>query len=346
MDGHRQPLRLRQPSFRKSDDLIGVGTTHAIRTGLSWFSGLLTYLVSFVDRVEAAFRAEVPSIEHSRLGADLRTQLESALERGRAAFPELSVDDQTFARHLARAIVRLSDAATLASLVVEDLYLACACLTGSSGAVNALVTLHGDVIRRTIERTAGKSDSDEIAQGVISDLIVGSVASGPEIGNYAGRAPLARWLDVVARRAALRWLRAKRKTADIAEHAAAEPTLGDATPPELALFRERYGPDFQRALSDVLSRAPDSDRAILRLYLVNNVSVEKIGKMLGVSQSTASRWLAKAREEVLANLNSILKERLRISSSEIESLARLLASQLDMSIAEALAGDETQTGRA
>jgi RNA polymerase sigma-70 factor (ECF subfamily) len=302
--------------------------------------------VSLVDRVEAAFRAEVPSIENSRLGPDLRAQIETALDRGRAAFPELSLDEQTFARHLARAVARISDMATLAGLVVEDLYLACACLTGSAGAVNTLVTLHGDAIRRTVERTVGKSDSDEIAQGVISDLIVGSLTSGPEIGSYAGRAPLARWLDVVARRAAIRWLRAQRKTADVAEHAAAEPSLGGVTPPELALFRQRYGRQFQRALGDVLSKAPDSDRAILRLYLVNNVSVEKIGKMLGVSQSTASRWLAKAREDVLSNLNAVLKQRLRISSGEIESLARLLASRLDMSIAEVLAGDETQSGSA
>jgi len=163
------------------------------------------------------------------------------------------------------------------------------------------------VIRRTVERTARKSDGDEIVQGIISDLIVGSLTSEPEIGNYAGRAPLGRWLHVVARRAALRWVRAESKTAGIAQLASAEPTLGGSTPPEIALFRQRFGPTFQRALKDVLSEAPEADRAILRLYLVNNVSVEKIGKILGVSQPTASRWLAKAREDVLSNLKRILK---------------------------------------
>lgn len=269
----------------------------------------------------------------------------AALTRGRAAFPKLAVDDEVFTRHLARAVGWIPDAATLASLVVEDLFLACACLTNVAGAANTLITLHGNVIRHTIERTAGNSNSDEIAQGVISDLIVGSLTSDPEIGNYAVRAPLARWLDVVARRAALRWLRAERKTAGMAELAAAEPSLG-ATAPEIALFRKRYGLDFQRALHGALSKAPESDRAVLRLYLVSGVTVEKIGKMLGVSQSTASRWLARAREDLFSNLTAILKERLRISSGEIESLARLLASRLDLSITEALADDEPQAGRA
>jgi RNA polymerase sigma-70 factor (ECF subfamily) len=306
-----------------------------------------------VDRAEAAFRTEISRVDLDRSGPDSRAQLAAALARGRAAFPRLPLDDETFARHLARAVGWIPDAATLATLVVEDLFLACACLTNVAGAANTLIALHGDVIRRTIARTVGESNSDEITQAITSDLIVGSLTSGPEIGNYAGRAPLARWLDVVARRAALRWLRAERKTAGVAELAAAERSwaalgadaLSTATPPELALFRNRYGLDFQRAFQDALAKAPESNRAILRLYLVNDVSVEKIGKMLGVSQSTASRWLAKAREDVLSTLTSILKERRRISSGEIEALAHLLASRLDMSITEALA-DDARSGRA
>jgi len=294
--------------------------------------------VSLVDRLEAAFLAEVALPDGVRLG-DLRAEIEPALARGRAAFPNLHVDDEIFGRHLARAVSWIADAAPLSTLVVEDLYLACACLNGVDGAVNTLVNSYGDVIRRTVERTARTCDCDEITQAVISDLIVGSLTADPEIGSYAGRAPLARWLDVVARRATLRWLRAERKTTGVAELVAAEPALGGATPLEIALFRQRYGPDFQRALTDVLGQAPESDRAILRLYLVNDVSVERIGKMLGVSQSTASRWLAKAREDVLAKLKSVLKDRLKISSGEIESLGRLLTSRLDWSIAETLASE-------
>lgn len=299
-----------------------------------------------MDLVEAAFRAAVSSVEPGRLGPDLRAQIEAALARGRAAFPRLSVSDETFARHLARAVGRISDATTPAALAVEDLYLACACFTNVAGAANTLVALHGNVIRHTVERTVGKSSSEEIAQGVVSDLLVGSLRSPPEIGNYAGRAPLARWLEVVARRAALRWVRTERKTAGVAELAAAEPLLAVHTPPEIALFRRRYGLDFQRAFEEALGKVPESDRAILRLYLVNGVSVERIGKMLGVSQSTASRWLAKARDDVLSSLTSTLKERLRISSGEIESLAHLLASRLDVSIGDALADRVARAGHA
>jgi RNA polymerase sigma-70 factor (ECF subfamily) len=143
-------------------------------------------------------------------------------------------------------------------------------------------------------------------------------------------------MEVVAQRAALRWLRTERAQAGVAVRAGLEPDLGGHTPMDAALFRARYTTEFEQALKEALGRAPERDRAILRLYMVNGVTVDKIGKLLGVSQATASRWLGKARQRVLTDLKSILKQRLRIASSEIESLANLLASRLDLSISQIL----------
>jgi RNA polymerase sigma-70 factor (ECF subfamily) len=288
------------------------------------------------ERLEAAFLAEIPWVHGPRLGAGLAAGIRTAVDRGQSAFPDLSVDDEAFARHLARALGRGSDAVLLEDLVFDDLYLACACAAGDARAVSMLLGRHGGTIRRAIERIAGKPNSEEIFQGVLSDLLVGTERSAPEIGAYAGRAPLGRWLEVVAYRAALRWSRSERAQAKVAGRAAIEPRLEVETPTELALFRQRYGVDFEEALKEALQRTTQKDRVILRLYIVNNISGEKIGKMLGVSQPTASRWLKKAREKILADLKAILKERLKISSGEIESLAVLLGSRLDLSISEIL----------
>ncbi len=287
-------------------------------------------------RLEAAFLAEIPLVHGPRLGPGLAAGIRAAVDRGQSAFPELSVDDEAFARHLARAFGRRTDAVPLEDLMFDDLYLACACAAGDARAASMLVGRHGGTIRRSIERSAGKPNSEEIFQGVLSDLLVGTERSAPEIGNYAGRAPLCRWLEVVAHRAALRWSRSQRAQAKVGGRVAIEPRLEVETPTELALFRQRYRWDFEEALKEALQRTTQKDRVILRLYVVNNVSVEKIGKMLGVSQPTASRWLAKAREKVLADLKAILKERVKISSGEIESLALLLGSRLDLSISEIL----------
>jgi hypothetical protein len=62
------------------------------------------------------------------------------------------------------------------------------------------------------------------------------------------------------------------------------------------------------------------------------VSVEKIGKMFAVSQPTASRWLAAAREALLADIKTTLGARLGASSEELASLAGMVASRLDLSL--------------
>ena len=293
-----------------------------------------------MHRLEAAFFEEIRPIDRSRVGTDLGIQIEAAFARCRSAFPGLFVRDEAFARYLALAVRRWSNAATIADLVVEDLYLAYACFTGIPRAANIFLSRYGDVIRRTAKRVTGKPNAEEIAQALISDLLVGSANSVPEIGDYAGRAPLVRWLEIVAQRAALRWLRTERAKGRVAARASLEPRLGRETPNEVALFRERHGNAFEQALKEALGRAPKQDRVLLRLRLVNNISVEKIGKMLGMSQATASRRLAKARESLLIDLKTSLKERLRISSTEIASLANLLQSRLDLSISRLLASDD------
>jgi RNA polymerase sigma-70 factor (ECF subfamily) len=60
--------------------------------------------------------------------------------------------------------------------------------------------------------------------------------------------------------------------------------------------------------------------------------------MYGVSQSTASRWLADARETIRDELNRLLKSRLDVSRGELASLAGLVASQLDLSMSRLLKG--------
>jgi RNA polymerase sigma-70 factor (ECF subfamily) len=292
------------------------------------------------DGLERVFLCEVAAADRHRFEPDLAADLSAALARGRAAFSEIALPDHAFARHLARAATRMSDGARLSELVAEDLYLACACLVGAPGAANAFTSRLHPVIRRSIARMGPKPNTDEIQQEVLAGLLVGSPARPPEIGAYAGRAPLARWVEVVAQRATLVWLRTERARATAAARATVEPRLGADTPMDAAFFRERYLAGFGEALKEALRRAPEQDRAILRLQIVNNVSVEQIGKMLGVAQSTASRWLAKARDNVLVDLKVILNERLGIPSAEVESLADLLVSRLDLSISQVLKADE------
>jgi RNA polymerase sigma-70 factor (ECF subfamily) len=294
-----------------------------------------------METLSAMFLRELTETDHpgdpsARADTDpaLEATLAAACARGHAAFGTLALDDQTFARHLARTIKSLAGAtpSSLSTLAIEDLFLACACLTGTEGAAAAFSVRHGATIRGTIARIVRGADNGEVEQQLVAGLLVGSAAGPARIGSYAGRAPLDRWLGVAAQRAALMWLRENRTEARARDGAAAEPAAGGDTHPEMAFLKDRYRGDFEQALKESLARLPERERTLLRLHLVNGVSVEKIGQMFAVSQPTASRWLAAARETLLGDIKSTLGNRLGASSQELASLAGMVASRLDLSL--------------
>jgi hypothetical protein len=54
------------------------------------------------------------------------------------------------------------------------------------------------------------------------------------------------------------------------------------------------------------------------------------------SQSAVSRWLAAAKATLLADVKKILRRQLGTSSNELASLARMVASRLDMTLTSVL----------
>jgi RNA polymerase sigma-70 factor (ECF subfamily) len=266
-------------------------------------------------------------------GPALEPSLSQACARGRLAFPGLSLEDATFAEYLTRILAGgPTTAEAISALPIEDLYLACACLAGTEGAVAIFRTRHGATIRGAIGRVVGASDVGEAEQQLLQSLLVGSEGAAPKLSSYAGRAPLDRWLGVSAQRAALMWLRESKAETRARQAAAAEPGASGHAHPETAYMKERYRGDFERALVEALGRLPERDRVLLRLQLVNGVSVEKIGTMYAVSQPTASRWLAAARERLLEDVKKALGDRLGTSSTELASIAGMVASRLDLSL--------------
>ena len=262
--------------------------------------------------------------------------MRTAFARGRAAFPNLLLDEPAFAIHLRRILGEDAGAADLRALEIEDLFLACACATGLPGAAGVFAARHGATLRAAAARIVRDADAKEIEQRLLHDLLVGSVTAPPKLSSYAGRSPLERWLGVVAQREALVWLRENRAEARARDAVAAEPAPGGNTHPEVAFLKERYRGDFERALREALRRVADQERVFLRLHIVNGLTVEAIGKMYGFSQATASRRLAAARETLLADVKATLAGRLGAESEEVASLARLVASGLDVSLSALL----------
>lgn len=255
-----------------------------------------------------------------------------ALAAGRAAWPGVPVDPVAFARHLAERVDPGADpAAALAALAGSDLYLACACAAGSPGAVEAFTRRFCADLGPALHRVGASGSADDVRQILLERLFVGSAGSPPKIGAYSGRGPLAAWVRISAVRLAVSLQRGERPAGPAPDDQALE-ALGPAVDPELDALKLRYAAEFNAALREAFAALSARDRTLLKLHYVDGVPVERIAGTYNAHRVSASRWLSAARARVLEETTRLLRARQRLTESEFQSLARLVQSQLDVSL--------------
>jgi RNA polymerase sigma-70 factor, ECF subfamily len=268
---------------------------------------------------------------------ELEACLAGLLSSARAAWPDLALPDATFLRYLAERVpeaAALLDA--LRGLHATDLYLACACAQGLPAAHVALDTRFLPKVDAAVARVERSGDgAAEVRQRLRERLLTSKEGRPAHIADYQGTGPLAAWLRAAAVRTALNFRRSALRRTQAEEKVLVEGAVtgGDL---ELDYLRQRHQADFRAALAEALAALPTRERTVLRLHFVEGVSLERIGAMYQTHKSTVSRWLARAREDVLTEVRRRLAERLQLSAEELQSLLRAVRSQLDASLSALL----------
>jgi RNA polymerase sigma-70 factor (ECF subfamily) len=254
--------------------------------------------------------------------------------RGVESWPTLPVAAAEFERHVG-ALAEQSAPPQLRH--AADLYLACACALGLEGALATFESRYGALITTAIARI-DEADSfvDEVAQTLRIRLFVDAP---PRIAAYGGRAKLSTWLMTLAARSAM-----DQRAAPGSWTAATEPSsqvdpIDGAASPELDYLRTEYKAEFEEAVVVALAGLSARDRALLRLHLRENMSIDRLAVAYGVGRSTAARWLAAARSQLLEDTWREVRARLGATESEIHELGRMLQSQIHVSIVRLL-GEE------
>lgn len=273
-----------------------------------------------------------------------------ALEEARTRWPSVNLSTERFLRHLAERLPKGStdEPATqvVERLCLVELYLTCACTDELPAAIE---TFERDYLGRLpgllgyLKQPA--STIDEVCQRVRVDLLVRPVSGGRlRIGEYAGRGMLLSWLKSTAARIAIKLLNANKPAPEQEEE---EKLLKGLPEPghdlEMKLIKQHHYGEFRRALLDAFSELSSDQRHLLRLYCVDGLSTTELGSLFRVNQSTASRWLKDAREEIYEGTKRRLQERLGLSSRDFKSFMAVLDSQLDMSISQ-IFGDVDKQG--
>jgi RNA polymerase sigma-70 factor (ECF subfamily) len=115
-----------------------------------------------------------------------------------------------------------------------------------------------------------------------------------------------------------------------------EAVVGRIEDPEVAHLRRQYGALLRTAVETQLARLPVDERNLLRFHFIDGLSLTQIATLRGVHQSTVSRLLARTRQDVLEGIRLGFRTMFADAEDEFSSVIRLVQSQLDVSIEQAL----------
>jgi RNA polymerase sigma-70 factor (ECF subfamily) len=273
--------------------------------------------------------------------AELRAWAVAGVERGRAAWPDIAVTDGELA---GAASIRLAEAAArstdlrLDALDAAELYLAAACARGDAVALDRFRARYVDVVTAALRRMGlDEAEREDVWQTLCERLLIATEGEPARIVRYAGTGELSGLLRVAATRVALNWLeRENRRRPDGDWLDALPDTHSD---PELALMKDQHRTGFKEELTGALAALAARDRAILRLHLVERVSIDVVAGVYGVHRATAARWITSAKEGLARLVRDRLAARWRVTDSSLPVLRSLIDSQLDLSLERLLAAD-------
>lgn len=290
----------------------------------------------FIDAAPTGVRPLLEAI------ADLDRRLWAIVAQGRAAWPDLLVDARAVVEFIARqATADLAETA-LDGLRPADLYLACACAHLMPAALTAFDRDYMREVDVALQRMrVGPPRLQDIKQLVRQRLFVGPAAqpgAPGKIAEYGGRGDLRRWVRSVAVRTCLNELRKGKREVLIdddqliAQHAIA------SDDPEVEYMKRTYAHEFRAAFSDALGQLGVREQTLLRYHHVDGLNIDEIGAIYRIHRVTAFRWLEKAKELLVRQTLQALRGRLKLPTGELDSVLRMIRSQIHLSLVRHLGG--------
>lgn len=254
------------------------------------------------------------------------SNLAERYERARTATPDVAVPREAFERWL-------SDRDEAMPVYDADSYLACACAMSDSIALKTFDQKFGAEIDALHRRFAYLSDdADDFRQRLYERLFIGAA---PKITEYTGRGELRTWLRVALMRMLVNAVARESRELPVGEEIFS--ALPDATDPEAIAIRRAHADTLKVAFVEAVDRIGYRDRNMLRYAFVQGLGIEAIAKVYSIHRATASRWFGEARDKLASELRAVLREQLRVSDTDLDSILRSMMSQLDVHVIDRLA---------
>lgn len=263
---------------------------------------------------------------------DLDSAVAAHLADARHAWPTLEITAEVYAACLRATLATRADepADRVLATMPIDLVLAAACSTGDAAAIALTRAELAPGLRHALARTgAPDATIDEAEQRVWIMLFVGD---GAQIRQYSGRGRLRSWVRSIGVRTIRRMLGTDQAGADDERELSQLPAaLRD---PELEAMRARYAPQVRSSFAQALTALTPRQRNVLRQYHIDGLTIDQLAVLYKINRATAARWVAGARLALVTATRDRLVAELQLDPHEVDSVIRLVRSQLSLSVRE------------
>ncbi|MFT7578902.1 MAG: RNA polymerase sigma-70 factor (ECF subfamily) [Myxococcota bacterium] len=267
----------------------------------------------------------------------LTSKLERRCDRDERAGLGFRLPRAAFAAWLQRAVAPPERAYDADDALLAELYTACGCSLGDASALARFEAEYLSAVAPTVGHMGLPAATvDDVRQIVRQKVLVAAPGEAPKIDAYAGRGKLRGLVQVVASPAALDLIHKQRRAVGGEDDARSRlPSLEHD--PELVFLKATYRAHFAHAARELSSR----QRNLLRMHLLQGVTLHRLAAFDGVHRASVTRWLAAAREALFEGTQRQLRARLGGGAGELESVMRLIRSRLDVSIQRMLRSDDS-----
>jgi RNA polymerase sigma-70 factor (ECF subfamily) len=285
-----------------------------------------------------AFFAELDGSE-TREGAPMEGALVALIDEAIEEHKDFGLEPVVFAAYVAERLTHDDAIETHVSEIRgADLYLACACVNGLEPALKVFHERFGRIVKITLAKLRMGDESNDVQQELLERLLLMRDERPPAIALYAGRGPLHAYLRVAVTREALRMAGRRKKEVPSMDYLIER--VAAVEDPETAALKRSYGPIVKSAFQAAVTQLSTRDRRLLRYHYVEDLTTRQIGVLLSVHGSTVTRQLTQTRGRLLVLVRKCLGQLVTLQTGDLESVCKLVESQLDLSLTRLLS--ETQ----
>ena len=209
-------------------------------------------------------------------------------------------------------------------MVENDIQLIHRILSGDETAFSALVRKYQKNVHALAWRKIGDFHiAEEIAQDTFLQAYK-NLATLRNPNQFAG------WLYVIANRLCLKWLQKKKPAIQLLEDTSVVEINESSYNRYVSEQRETAATDRRHEIvEELLERLPESERTVVTLYYLGEMTAKEIGNFLGVSVNTIKSRLRRARERLQAE-EHLISETLGSVQWPADFIARIMEEVADI----------------